>query len=116
MAADRPIAVTLVACLYLTLGVITLIGGVWLIAGHHMIWGPITLVSSIIILLMSAGIFKGWDAMWYIGLLLSVFGIIGGILMIPVPIVNIIGVASILINILTIVYLLQPHVKDFFLG
>jgi hypothetical protein len=116
MKADRPAAVTLVACLYLVLGIVTLLGGIWLVLNDHMIWGPITLAAAFVTLLMAAGIFQGWSVMWFIGLLLSTLGIIGGILMIPVPIVNILGIISILVNVLTIIYLLQPHVKDFFLG
>ena len=115
MVAERPVTVTLVACLYLLLGIVTLAAGIWLVFGDHMLWGPITLAAAAIISVLTAGFFMGWSVMWYLGIIMSVLGIISGLLMLFIPIVNVLGAISVLANILIIVYLFRPHVKDFVL-
>ena len=65
-------------------------------------------ISGILALIDAYGLWIGAGWAWWLTIILSVLGIIGGLLSLPG------GIISIIIDILIIYYFTRPHVKEFF--
>jgi uncharacterized membrane protein HdeD (DUF308 family) len=106
----RPLGVTIIAILLVLAGVISLVGGLILLI---ILVGFVFLALGIAYLVMAYGLWKGKGWAWTISLILSVIGIITGIVYITQD--NLAGgIASIIINGVIIYYLYRPNVKAFF--
>ncbi len=121
---DRPFLVTVISVLYMVLAVILLAGGALILAGGVMsdiegstllgeLGGGALLVFGLIVLVIGAGLYRGWKIMWYLGVLFAVIGalfslisIVGG----SVP-----SVVPLAITLIIIWYLFRKNVKSFFL-
>jgi uncharacterized membrane protein HdeD (DUF308 family) len=105
----RPLGVTIIAILTIIGGIIFLASGlVLLIVGI----GIVLLALGIAYLVMAYGLWKGKGWAWTITLILSVIGIILGIVSIAAG--NIGAIIGIIINGVVIYYLYRPNVKAFF--
>jgi uncharacterized membrane protein HdeD (DUF308 family) len=105
----RPLGVTIIAILTIIGGIIFLASGlVLLIVGI----GIVLLALGIAYLVMAYGLWKGKGWAWTITLILSVIGIILGIVSIAVG--NIGAIIGIIISGVVIYYLYRPNVKAFF--
>lgn len=121
---DRPFLVTVISVLYMVLAVILLAGGALILAGGVMsdiegstllgeLGGGALLVFGLIVLVIGAGLYRGWKIMWYLGVLFAVIGalfslisIVGG----SVP-----SVVPLAITLIIVWYLFRKNVKSFFL-
>ncbi len=98
---DRPLFVTIVAALYIILGVVTIIGGVILL-------NVVGAIPGIIVLVIGVGLWKGWKIFWYLGVIFAIIDLIISIFAFPV------GIISLIISIIILWYLFRPNVKAFF--
>lgn len=121
---DRPFLVTVISVLYIVLAVILLAGGALILAGGVMsdiegstllgeLGGGVLLVFGLIVLVIGAGLYRGWKIMWYLGVLFAIIGalfslisIVGG----SVP-----SVVPLAITLIIVWYLFRKNVKSFFL-
>ncbi len=108
--------VTLIGILYLITGILLALLALLLLLTTVVV-GPLGAVGSaipgvgaLVHFIIALGFFKGWKAWWYLGLIFSVIGVIGGLLTLPV------GIISIAINLIIIYYLFRPNVKSYFIG
>ncbi len=120
MGAKRPLLVTLIGVLYLIFALLCIAAGiVFLLTGTSIdpdpdlqalsgIAGGVYVVVGLIYLIISLGFFKGWKLWWYLGVIFSILGIIGGILILPE------GIIIILVYLIVIWYLFRDNVKAFF--
>jgi len=106
----RPLGVTIIAVLLIVAGLISIVGGLILLI---VLVGFVFLALGIAYLVMAYGLWKGKGWAWTISLILSVIGIIMGIVYITQDNLGG-GIASIIINGLIIYYLNRPNVKAFF--
>ena len=65
-------------------------------------------IFGVLYLIVAYGLWVGAGWAWWLTIILSILGIIGGILSLPV------GIITIFIEILIIYYFTRPHVKEFF--
>ena len=65
-------------------------------------------IFGVLYLIAAYGLWVGAGWAWWLTIILSILGIIGGILSLPV------GIITIFIEILIIYYFTRPHVKEFF--
>jgi uncharacterized membrane protein HdeD (DUF308 family) len=105
----RPLGVTIIAILTAIGGIIFLLSGlVLLIVGI----GIVLLALGIAYLVMAYGLWRGKGWAWTITLILSVIGIIVGIVSIAAG--NVGAIVSVIIQGIVIYYLYRPNVKAFF--
>lgn len=65
-------------------------------------------IIGILVLIDAYGLWIGAGWAWWLTIILSILGIIGGLLSLPV------GIISIIIDVLIIYYFTRPYVKEFF--
>ena len=87
-------------------GSISGIGG--FVAGIFMAIAAVVAIIGILLFIDAYGLWIGAGWAWWLTIILSVLGIIGGLLSLPG------GIISIIIDILIIYYFTRPHVKEFF--
>lgn len=105
----RPLGVTIIAILNLIVGIIGIAVGIpLLIVGV----GIVLVVIGIASIVMAYGLWNGKGWAWIITLILSVIGIISGIVSISGGHIG--AVAEIIIYAVIIYYLYRPNVKAFF--
>lgn len=136
MADDsgRPFVVTLIGILYgliavawLAVGIVALIVGDSIIddmvsddpdldflSGTSLVLGIVSIIVGAVYALICAGFLRGWSIMWYLGVLFSVLGVIGGVLSLLVA--QFYMVIEIAVCLVVLVYLFKPNVREFFLG
>ena len=100
---DRPLFVTIIAALYIILGVVAIIGGVAMLSAPGAIPGIIALVVGI-------GLWKGWKIFWYLGVIFAIIYLILSI----ITVVALVGIIPLIISIIILWYLFKPNVKAFF--
>lgn len=116
----RPIIVTIIAVLYMLMGVLALISAICGLVGVNInlgfsgeYTGIIGIVVAVITLIVGYGLFVGWSWMWYIGLIVAAIYVIFGIYSIIkgnwAPLVNTV------ISVIVVWYLTRKNVKKFFL-
>ena len=122
--SERPLLVTVIAVLYLLLGLVLVAGGVSLFIGGEMVleeeltWlagagGAVVAAAGLVAIVVSAGFFRGWRLWWYLGVILAVIGILFSIASALMG-----GYASVAVLIVLAVmlwYLFRDNVKAFFL-
>ncbi len=124
---ERPTGVTIIAILAFISGILTLVGGFGMIAaGAYLggmaaaqglpgfgamfaVLGAVLVVLGLLYLVLGWGFWTGKEWAWILGVVLSIIGIIMGILSITNG-----GIISIIIDGIILYYLYQPHVKEFF--
>ena len=116
----RPILVTILGLLHILLGALAFIGGLLALVGSSIegldvggILASVGLITGLISLLIGIGFMKGWNIIWYIGV---IFAVISALL----SLVTILGSPlsgrfSLLIEVIILWYLFRPKVKGFFL-
>jgi len=87
-------------------GAIPGVGG--FVTGIIMAIAAVAAIAGILYLINAYGLWVGKSWAWWLTIILSVLGIIGGLLSLPV------GIIGIIIYILIIYYFTRPHVKEFF--
>lgn len=87
-------------------GAIPGVGG--FLTGIIMAIAAVAAIIGILYLITAYGLWVGKSWAWWLTIILSVLGIIGGLLSLPV------GIIGIIIYILIIYYFTRPHVKEFF--
>ena len=106
---QRPLGVTIIA-------ILTIIGGIALLSSGAVLIvvgvGVVLVILGIAYLVMAYGLWKGKRWAWTITLILSVIGIISGIVSIATGHYEVI--INIIINAVVIYYLYRPNVKAFF--
>lgn len=78
------------------------------VAGIFMAIAAVAAIIGILYFIDAYGLWNGKSWAWWLTIILSVIGIIGGLISLPS------GIISIIINILIIYYFTRPHVKEFF--
>jgi len=78
------------------------------IAAMVMVIAAVAAIFGILYLIAAYGLWTGMGWAWWLTIILSILGIIGGILSLPG------GIITIIIDILIIYYFTRPHVKEFF--
>lgn len=102
--AKRPLMVTILGTLYVIMGILF---GLLFFAIP-----PLAIIIALIYIVIGVGFLRGWKIMWYLGVIFSILGIIGGLFTLLV----LVGIIPLIINIIILVYLFKPNVKRFFLG
>lgn len=102
--AKRPLMVTILGALYVIMGI--LFGLLFFEIP------PLAIIIALIYIVIGVGFLRGWKIMWYLGVIFSILGIIGGLFTLLV----LVGIIPLIINIIILVYLFKPNVKRFFLG
>ncbi|MDO5852546.1 MAG: hypothetical protein Q4Q62_00475 [Thermoplasmata archaeon] len=127
---QRPLLVTILAAIYILVGIISIIGGIAcnMVTPQDLIdagvskdiadvagtVGIILAVLGVVYLIVAAGFLKGWSVMWYLGVIISVISIIGCIYMAVTG--NWTSAILLIIDLVILWYLFRPNVKLFFLG
>ncbi len=114
---ERPLGVTILAILEAIGGLLSLVGGIWLFNAAKMFplliffvpFAIFSIIIGIIALIVAWGLWSGKGWAWTIALILSVIGIVLGIVSIASG-----GIIAIIINGIILYYLTRPHVKAFF--
>lgn len=101
--SDRPLFVSIVAALYIVLGVVGIIGGVATFSAPGAVPGIIALVIGI-------GLWQGWKIFWYLGVIFGLIYLIMSIFALPAAV----GIVPMIISIITLWYLVRPNVRAFF--
>lgn len=130
---DRPMIVTILGILYVLFAVALLIVAVavmlggdaviteiikdnpdmdWL-EGTEMVIGATVLIGAIVEGIIGYGFLKGWSIMWYLGLILTIAGAVFSILSVAAGAFA--SIVVLLIQVVIIMYLFKPNVKQFFL-
>lgn len=78
------------------------------VTGIIMAIAAVAAIAGILYLINAYGLWVGKGWAWWLTIILSVLGIIGGLLTLPV------GIIAIVIYIVIIYYFTRPHVKEFF--
>lgn len=130
---DRPLIVTILGILYALAALVLLIAAVAMMVGGEslmteiieqnpdleglegaaMIFGVMLLVAAIIEGVISYGFLKGWSIMWYLALIFTIIGAVMNI--ITVAMGGFLSIISLLVEVVIILYLFKPNVKQFFL-
>ena len=117
---SRPILVSLIALLYLLSGLIFLVTAVGVFAGFTETEGGtematlgVSLVGALISIILFYGFWKGWSIFWYLGVLFTIIGAIGGIAAVFSG--GLAKAVPLIIDILILIYLFSKKVKHFFL-
>lgn len=115
----RPLLVTLIAVIFLLLGLFGLFSGIVFVVtgvavGTDMeafagLAGGGMAVLGLIYLIIAVGFLKGWSLWWYLGILFSIVGIVLGLLAFPA------GLVATVLSIIVLWYLFRDNVKRFFL-
>lgn len=117
----RPFMVTVIALLEL-LGALIMIGcaigsflGLTIFGDVYSgaVTAGICLISALVCLVLFAGFWKGWNLWWYIGIIVSILGIISGLISLFSG--DIMVIPSLLITVFVLFYLFKPNVKRYFL-
>ena len=123
----RPLLVTLIAVIYLLVGLAITIGSIGILVGGEAVLiesgveeyadiyayiGVISLLVGLVYLLISYGFLKGWSVIWYIGVAFSVLGVVMSAMSIIVAVEMIVPLVVFLVMLL---YLFKDNVKLFFL-
>lgn len=87
-------------------GAISGVGG--FVTGIIMAIAAVAAIIGILYLIDAYGLWTGKSWAWWLTVILSVLGIIGGLLSLPG------GIIGIIIYVLIIYYFTRPHVKEFF--
>jgi lysylphosphatidylglycerol synthetase-like protein (DUF2156 family) len=127
MKPQRPTGVSVLAILYLLFGVIALLVGalaasrgssILSSAGYGSLSGLIAIVGGVAVVVGLFGILVGWGMWsgkgwaWWVALILSALGLIGGLGSLAFGTPS--GIVSLVIDGLVIWYLFRPHVKAYF--
>lgn len=130
---DRPFIVTILGILYALFAVVLLIAAVAIIAGGdaliaeiikndpdmdwiegmELYFGTTVLIGAIVEGIISYGFLKGWSIMWYLGLIFTIVGAVFSIMSVATGMFA--SIIMLLIQIVIILYLFKPNVKQFFL-
>ncbi len=131
---DRPLLVTILAALYVLIGVIVVVAGIAVIAlggsvvddliasmgieGVDLGWaaglvGALCIVVGLVYLVIGYGFLKGWKSMWYLGVLFMVLDIIVSV--VTVALGNFGSILTLIIAVILLLYLFKSNVKQFFL-
>ncbi len=128
---SRPLGVTILAVLAGISGILSLMGGITLIAlgpmlssammgqgapgmagffgGLVQVFGAVFLLMGILDLIVAWGYWTGQGWAWVLGVILGIIGVIMGIIQITQG-----GIVGLVINAVILYYLFQPHVKEYF--
>ena len=129
---SRPLGVTILAVLAGISGILSLLGGMTLMAlgpavssvmmeqgappvmggffsGMMVILGVVLLLLGILNLVVAWGYWTGQGWAWVLGVILGIVGVIMGIVQITQG-----GIIGLIINAIVLYYLFQPHVKEYF--
>jgi len=124
----RPTGIAILAILGFIGGILALLGGALFIAvagsgiltsygvgmfsGFVSILGGVIIVLGLFTLFVSWGMWSGKSWAWYLAVVLYAIGLIGGLVILVAG--GIVGIVSVLIELLLLWYLFRPHVKAFF--
>ncbi len=128
---SRPLGITILAVLAAISGILSLLGGVTLAAlgpmmasmlaeqggygmmgvfgGMVIIFGAFLVIIGILDLIVAWGYWTGQGWAWVLGVILSIIGVIMGIVQITGG-----GIVGLILNAIILYYLFQPHVKEYF--
>ena len=95
--------VSIVAALYILMGVAAIIVGATMLNGLGAIPGIIALVIGI-------GLWQGRKIFWYLGLISGIVYLMLSIFALPPPV----GIVPMIVAIITLWYLVRPNVRRFF--
>ncbi|HUU74782.1 MAG TPA: hypothetical protein VMW63_01695 [Methanoregulaceae archaeon] len=116
---ERPLGVTIIGILWIISGLLALIGGLGIavmgtvVAGVFSLFlGIITIVIGLVYLALGVGCFKAWPWVWTVGVIFSIIGIIMGLFSLFSTGAG--AIISIIIAVIILYYLFQPHVKAWF--
>lgn len=116
----RPILVTILGLLHILLGALAFIGGLLALVGSSIegldvggILASAGLITGLISLLIGIGFMKGWNIIWYIGVIFAVISALLSLVTILGSPLS--GLFSLLIEAIILWYLFRPKVKGFFL-
>lgn len=117
--AERPLGVTILGILWIIGGIILLMSGLGVAAFGGLLLGSAgTAFGAIIILLgllhiiIGVGCFAGWPWVWTIGVILALISLVNAIYAIFT--IGWGALLSLVITVILLYYLFQPHVKAFF--
>ena len=102
----RPILVTFLAILWFLSALLCLFAVLATI---------FAIVPAVICFIIGFGFWKGWSIMWWIGMIVSVIGILASLAVIVMSF-DITFIVSLAINVIIVWYLRSPKVENFFRG
>ncbi len=76
--------------------------------------GVVTLILALIYMVIAVGLLKGWAIFWYIGVVVNILSLIGGIYS-AIAVSPQGMILGIVINLIILIYMFTPKVKNFFL-
>lgn len=115
----------IIGLIYLVMGIISIVSGyvpavgdlmndITAAADLSMIltpFGIVNVIIGIIYLIVAKGFLSGWSIMWYVGVLVNILALIGGIFIFMAG-----GFIMVVISLIILLYLFKKNVKEFFLG
>lgn len=130
---DRPLIVTIIGILYvlfalalLILAVVVMVSGDAIITeiiednpdmdwleGSEIIVGATILIGAVVEGILGYGFLKGWSIMWYLGIILTIAGAVFSIMVVATGAFA--SIVTLLIQVVILLYLFKPNVKQFFL-
>jgi hypothetical protein len=116
---ERPLGVTILGILWIIGGLLALLGGLGvavvgtLVAGIiGLVLGFVFIIIGLVDLVLGIGCFKAWPWVWTIGVIFSILSILAGLVSLLTSGAG--ALISIIIAIVILYYLFQPHVKAYF--
>ncbi len=121
--AKRPLGVTILGILWILAGVLSLLGGLGIVAIGTVLAGPIGgviglvfgfvfIIIGIISIILGIGCFKGWGWVWMLGVIVTIIGLVLGIYTLFTSGWS--ALITIIIDAIILWYLFQPNVKAYF--
>jgi len=123
--ADRPLLITIIAVLAIIVGILTIMGGLLMVAADEVLdgmvdldlsWihalGYISIVLGLLALIVGYSLWKGWTIAWYLSLIY--FAVNGILSLVNIVLGSYSDILSLVIAVVVIYYLFRPHVKSFF--
>jgi hypothetical protein len=123
---ERPTLISILAIIYFVIGLMALIGGILTTMGIAIgmsveeelrglgleFIGIGIIVYGLIMIIVAGGFWNGWKIMWYIGVIVSIIGVILGVA--SIVFTAFVGIIPLIIDIIILWYLFRPPVKEFF--
>lgn len=121
--AERPLGVTILGILWIIAGLLSLMGGLGIVALGTVLAGPIGgviglvfgfvfIIIGIISIFLGIGCFKGWGWVWMLGVIVTIIGLVMGIYHLFSNGAS--ALLGVIIYALILWYLFQQNVKAYF--
>jgi len=117
--SDRPLGVTIIGILWIIGGLLLLLGGGGLALGFGALFGAMGVafgaffaIIGLLELLLGVGCFMAWPWVWTVGVIITAINLLSAIYAVITTGWG--ALISLIISLIILYYLFQPHVKAYF--